>query len=473
MNFKCKQKSSLIIVGNGKCGVAVIRVSGDKTRSVLRHMINSELPPKPRYAALKKIHHPTTKVLIDNGLVLFFESPKSFTGEDCAEFQIHGGIAVVSALLDALSHIEDCRPAEPGEFTKRAFFNGKLDLTEVEGLADLIHAETEQQRRQAIAQADGHLSRLYGKWRSQLVKSIAHIEAYIDFSEDENIEDDVVARVKGTLSSLTSEIVKHLDDGRKGERLRDGVKMAIIGDTNVGKSSLMNVLVRRDVSIVTSIEGTTRDIIETHFDIGGYPVIVADTAGLRQSTDIVESEGIARAKRYAAHADLIILMIDGVKLTSNENFNVHEFRANYLRHLGFIESALDTAKVLIVVNKMDVMDEVMVARLQRENILVISCLKSLHIDRVVDELTSALVELCGNPSVESTILSHARHRFYIEEMLKHLQHFNDEFQHCQEQDFAILVQSLRSAVRCVGRITGEIRTDDILDVIFRDFCIGK
>lgn len=477
INLSKKNVNKKIVIfffsGSGMCGVSVIRVSGDKTRKVIQQMTNSE-PPKPRYAALKKIYDPKTKVLIDNGLILFFESPKSFTGEDCVEFQIHGGQAVISALLNALSKIEDCRPATPGEFTKRAFYNGKLDLTEVEGLADLIHAETEYQRRQAISQADGHLSRLYCKWRSQLVRSIAHIEAYIDFSEDENIEDDVLDTVKNELERLTVEIEKHLTDGRKGERLREGVKMAIIGDTNVGKSSLMNLLVQRDVSIVTSIEGTTRDIIETHFDFGGYPVVVADTAGLRQSKDIVESEGIARAKKYAAHADLIILLIDGKKLTSGENFNVQRFRENYLRHLGFSENAFsDNAKVLTIVNKIDVMNNEMLSCLERQNVLSISCLKSLNIERVIEEIEKMLEELCGNPSVESPILSHARHRFFLDECVKHLHQFNEEFQRCHDQDFAILVQSLRNSVRCIGKITGEIRTDDILDVIFKDFCIGK
>lgn len=428
---------------------------------------------KPRYASLRKIFDPSTKVLIDNGLVIFFKSPKSFTGEDCVEFQVHGGNAVVTALLNALSKIEGCRPAEPGEFTKRAFFNRKLDLTEVEGLADLIHAETEFQRRQAIAQADGHLSKLYGKWREMLVRNIAHIEAFIDFSEDENIEDNVLDNVREQLEKLTVEIEEHLDDGRMGERLRDGVKMAIIGDTNVGKSSLMNLLVRRDVSIVTNVEGTTRDIIETPFDLGGYPVIIADTAGLRKSGDIVENEGITRAKKYASNADLVILMIDGEKLTLEDFKNHHEFRENYLRRLGFAENSFNDVKMISVVNKIDRMNGEMLDCLERQKILTISCTKHLNIDKVIDEVRRNLEVLCGNPSIESPTLSHARHRFYLEECLQHLHHFNERFHPKQEQDFAILVQSLRNSIRCIGRVTGEIRTDDILDVIFKDFCIGK
>lgn len=450
----------------------MIRVSGEKTKEVVKFLTGSETLT-PRYASLKKIYDPTTKILIDNGLVIFFESPKSFTGEDCVEFQVHGGNAVVTALLNAISKIEGCRPAQPGEFTKRAFFNGKMDLTAVEGLADLIHAETEFQRRQAILQADGHLSKLYGRWRQSLVRIIAHIEAFIDFSEDENIEDDVLDGVQKQLEIVTKEIKEHLEDGRMGERLRDGVKMAIIGDTNVGKSSLMNLLVRRDVSIVTNIEGTTRDIIETPFDIGGYLVIIADTAGLRQAAgDVIESEGITRAKKYASNADLVILMIDGEKLTP-ENFNHHKFRENYLRHLGFGENAFSDVKMISVVNKIDTMNDEMLNCLKRQNILSISCTKHSNIDKVIDEVRRNLEELCGNPSVESPTLSHARHRFYLEECLRHLHHFNEHFNPQLEQDFAILVQSLRNSVRCIGRVTGEIRTDDILDVIFKDFCIGK
>jgi tRNA modification GTPase len=463
---------TLINIGNGKCGVAVIRVSGEKTREIVKSLTGSD-KLKARYASLKKIFDPSTKVLIDNGLVLFFESPRSFTGEDCCEFQVHGGNAVVTALLNALSKIEGCRPAEPGEFTKRAFYNGKMDLTEVEGLADLIHAETEFQRRQAITQADGHLSKLYGKWREKLIRNIAHIEAFIDFSEDENIEDNVLDNVQEQLVNLTIEIEKHLADGRKGERLRDGVKMAIIGDTNVGKSSLMNLLVRRDVSIVTNVEGTTRDIIETPYDIGGYPIILADTAGLRKSDDIVESEGIARAKKYASNADLVIVMIDGEKLSLESLNHHHEFCENYLRRLGFEENAFDDVKMISIVNKIDKMNDEMLDCLKRQKILSVSCTKHLNIDKVIDEVRRNLEELCGNPNSESPTLSHARHRFYLEECLKYLHHFNESFHPEQEQDFAILVQSLRNSIRCIGRVTGEIRTDDILDVIFKDFCIGK
>lgn len=381
----------------------------------------------------------------------------------------------MSALLKALSSVKGLRPAEPGEFTRRAFFNGKMDLTEVEGLADLIHAETEFQRRQALIQADGHLSKLYKKWRAQLIKSIAHVEAYIDFSEDDNIEDGVLEVMHGDLKTLENEIEQHLNDGRMGERLREGVRMVILGETNVGKSSLMNILVQRDVSIVTDIEGTTRDIIESHYDINGYPVIISDTAGLRESKDVVESEGISRAKKCAMNADLLLLLIDGQKLEQHfkcdEKIDLEKYQEEYLRRLK-LESGVER-NILRVVNKVDLMSPQRRQELESANVLAISCTKSINVQKVVEEITSNLKQLCGDPSSESPVLSHARHRHFLTECLTNIQRFLENYKPNSEQDLAILVQDLRHAVRSIGRITGEICTEDVLDVIFRDFCIGK
>lgn len=451
----------------------MIRVSGENTKQALRALTGSDTY-KPRVATLRQIRDPANQILIDNGLILYFNSPKSFTGEDSCEFQVHGGPAVVSALLNALSKVEGLRPAEPGEFTKRAFYNGKMDLTEVEGLADLIHAETEFQRRQAIIQADGHLSRLYKKWRKQLIRNIAYMEAYIDFSEDENIEDNILETLREELVTLGHEIQQHLVDGRLGERLREGVKMVILGDTNVGKSSLMNILVQRDVSIVTEVEGTTRDVIESHYDINGYPVIIADTAGLRKSDDIVETEGISRAKKCATNADLVILMIDGHKLMKYfDNISVDEYKKSYLSRLGLNDEIMENSRVLTIVNKVDLMTDKHKRKLSEEGFLGISCKTLVRIDEVVVELTKHLKELCGDPSAESPVLSHARHRHYLQSCLRHIEEFLENFDPSNEQDFAILVQHLRNAVRSIGKITGEVRTDDVLDVIFKDFCIGK
>jgi tRNA modification GTPase TrmE len=259
---------NLINLGQGKCGVAVIRVSGEKTKLVLKRLTGTDIF-KERHATLKRIRNPMNNEAIDTGIVMYFKGPKSFTGEDSAEFQVHGSTAVVSAILDALSSIEGVRLSRPGEFTKRSFLNGKMDLTECEAVADLINSETEFQRKQALIQADGHLSKLFNTWRKRLIKNVAHIEAYIDFSEDENIEDDVLHNVIKDLRELETEIRNHLNDGRKGEKLRDGVRLVLCGKVNAGKSSLMNHLVQKDISIVTEVSGTTRDIIKTSIDING------------------------------------------------------------------------------------------------------------------------------------------------------------------------------------------------------------
>lgn len=446
-------------------------MSGENTKDALKSLTGSD-SYKPRFATLKQIKDPATLDVIDNGLILFFNAPKSFTGEDSCEFQVHGGPAVVAALLSALSKVKGLRPAEPGEFTKRAFYNGKMDLTEVEGLADLIHAETEQQRRQALIQADGHLSKLYKKWRTRLIRCIAHIEAYIDFSEDENIEDDVLSTMQSELNQLHREIRQHLLDGRKGERLRDGVKMVILGETNVGKSSLMNLLIQRDISIVTNIEGTTRDLVESHYDINGYPVLIADTAGLRESKDIVETEGINRARKYAANADLIVLVMDAQKLEKSK-INLDDYQQMYLNQLGLENQQIDRSKILPLVNKIDLVSESTRRQLEECQTLAISCTNSINVTKAVEEITNCLKQLCGEPTSESPTLSQSRHRHYLKECSNHIEAFLESFDPSNEQDFAILVQNLRNAVRSIGKISGEVLVDDVLDVIFKDFCIGK
>lgn len=352
--------------------------------------------------------------------------------------------------------------------------NGKIDLVEAEGIADLIHAETELQRKQAIIQAEGHLSNLYHGWKNKLIRNIAHVEAYIDFSEDENIEDNILQIAQKELYELKEEIQQHLVDGRMGERLRDGIRMVILGDTNVGKSSLMNQLTQKDVSIVTSQEGTTRDIIQSNFDISGYPVILMDTAGLRQSHDIVESEGVRRAKKCAVIADLIMLVIDGYKMEKffdGKSIDLEQYTKKYLDKLGLHDEILNGRRLMTIVNKIDLMSEHGREQLEDQHSLAISCTKFLGIYDVITEITEHLRELCGNPSAENPQLSQQRHRLFIQECHNHLSNFLEHYN--PEQDLTILVQDLRKAARSIGKITGEVRTDDILDVIFRDFCIGK
>jgi tRNA modification GTPase len=275
-----------------------------------------------------------------------------------------------------------------------------------------------------------------------------------------------------SLNELRTEIQQHLVDGRKGERLRDGVKMVILGDTNVGKSSLMNLLVQRDVSIVTDIEGTTRDVVESHFDIGGFPVVISDTAGLRKSNDVVESEGISRAKKCAATADLVILVIDGSKLPNCfEDFQ--SYREKYLKSLGLDQDRLLDRQTLTVVNKVDLLNTQQQKHLEASDILAISCTKSINVDAVLSKITENLATLCGNPRSESPVLSHARHRHFLQECLQNIDNYLENFDSSREYDFAILVEDLRCAVRSIGRITGEVQVDEILDVVFKDFCVGK
>lgn len=428
---------------------------------------------KPRYATLKALKDHNGD-LIDNGLVLYFPAPKSLTGEDCCEFQVHGGISVVSDLLDSINKIKGTRLSEPGEFSKRAFLNGKMDLIEAEGIADLIHAETELQRKQALIQAEGHLTRLYQAWKTKLVRNIAHVEAFIDFAEDEHIEENVLQSVQQEVEELRQEVNQHLIDGRMGERLRDGVRMTIVGDTNVGKSSLMNHLVQKDISIVTEIAGTTRDVIETNFEINGYPVILMDTAGLRKSDDIVECEGIKRAKKCAALSDLLILVIDGSKMEEYFHGNpvdMDHYKWMYLEKLGLENEILKGKRIMTIVNKIDLMTEKGKLMLTKLGALGISCTNVYRINDVVSQITNHLEKLCGHPSAENPQMSHQRHRFHVQECLYHIERFLVEFG--PDKDLAILVQDLRSAVRSIGRITGEVKTEEILDVIFKDFCIGK
>lgn len=352
--------------------------------------------PKPRFAYLRKLWHPKTDELIDKGLLLWFPGPHSFTGEDACEFQVHGGPAVIAAVLDALASMDgrssgEFRFARPGEFTKRAFSAGKLDLTEVEGLADLIHAETEQQRKQALLQASGSLSKLYCGWRQRLLRCIAHIEAYIDFAEDQHIDDTVLQEIDQQLHTLELDIAAHLNDGRRGEILRNGVHAAIIGAPNVGKSSFMNSICGRSVSIVTSIEGTTRDVIEAPFNVGGYPIVFADTAGLRtQTVDMIESEGIERAVSCAETCDVMLLLIDA-RMLVEFGCDLEECRKAYLGQLN-IEVVAATKPILTVINKVDLLESGGTEMVESagENVAFVSCKTGLGISIATAKLVKQL-----------------------------------------------------------------------------------
>lgn len=396
-------------LGVGKCGVAVIRVSGSQTQTAIESLTrtptfnksksnnqNVERCIRPRYAHLRNFYHPRTNEVIDRGLLLWFPAPKSFTGEDCCEFQVHGGPAVVSAMYDALNTLESVRPANPGEFTKRAFWSSKLDLTEVEGLADLIHAETEVQRKQALLQASGSLSKLYAQWRAKIVRAIAHVEAYIDFAEDENIEPDTLVKTHGELRALINDMQDFVKDARRGQMRQYGVKMVILGEPNVGKSSFMNHICREPISIVANIAGTTRDIIEKSFNIAGYPVLIADTAGLRSHTnDSIELEGMSRATNYAKSADLVILMIDALKLRASD-FDIDRCKGEYIKEIGLEkEHYILDKKTILIVNKIDLleMDDVTSEKGSTEDLVWISCKKESGIGQAMQIIEKHLKAL--------------------------------------------------------------------------------
>ncbi|XP_005096541.1 tRNA modification GTPase GTPBP3, mitochondrial [Aplysia californica] len=481
--------------GAGKCGVAVIRLSGSKSSYALKQLCGKVT--KPRTASLCKLMNPQTQELLDRALVLWFPGPKSFTGEDCAELHIHGGPAVVSAVLTALGSLSGLTPALPGEFSKRAFANGKLDLTEVEGLGDLIHAETEAQRKQALRQMEGDLNQLYTGWRTGLIKSLANVEAFIDFSEEENIEDDVIELVTTSVMKIQTEMEAHLRDSRKGERLRDGVHAVILGEPNVGKSSLLNFLCQRPAAIVSPLAGTTRDVVETALNIAGYPVLISDTAGLRESCDVIEKEGISRALDRAEKADLKILVLDfevhGANLSNvdfptflssylsdmrlyQNNFreadSVHDSPSNSDQSLSFDQVPEDSWEVLVVVNKSDlarVSDLKQVSQHASGSVCFVSCKTGQGLDRFLHVLAGRIKDLCGDPLTSSSSLTQTRHRHHLSRCKQHL----EDFHNLLSYDVVIAAEKLRRATRELALITGAVSTEDVLDVIFRDFCIGK
>lgn len=430
----------------GRSGVAVIRVSGPEAGAAVRRLTGRE-PPAPRRAVLRRLVNGSGAVL-DEGLVLWFPGPASFTGEDVAELHLHGGPAVVAATVDALGDCPGLRPAEPGEFTRRAFENGKLDLTAAEGLADLVGAETEAQRRQALRQMQGELGRLYDGWRERLIAALAEAEAAIDFP-DEDLPAELQERVGERISGVCEEIEQHLADNRRGERLREGVSIALIGAPNAGKSSLLNRLARRDAAIVSATAGTTRDVIEVHLDLGGYPVIVADTAGLRAARDEIEAEGVRRALDRAAAADLKIALFDAQR---------------------WPELDAETVKLLDgdsipVLNKIDLRPVAEGVRIGGRPALRLSALTGEGIAAFLEAVTEAVAERIGAGGTPP--LTRVRHRRALEDC-------RDALRRAGTAALPELAaEDLRLAVTALGRITGRVDVEEVLDRIFREFCIGK
>ena len=429
-----------------KAGITVIRISGPNTKYAIE-CLGSNVG-QPRFAKLAKIFHPQTKNLIDECVTIYYQEPASFTGEDIVEMNIHGGRAVLDLTLDALSKIQGLRVAEPGEFSKRRFMNGKMDLTQAEGLMDLINAETEAQHKQALKQLAGELGSLYESWRAQLLKLMSLIEAYIDFP-DEDLPADIIKNITKQVSFLNTEITDHLSDNQKGEKLREGFYIAIIGETNVGKSSLMNALAKRDVAIVSDIAGTTRDIIEIRLNIAGYLVTIADTAGLRTSNDFLEKEGINRTLDRAKNADLKILVLDAEKY--------HHTPQELLD--------LINENTVIVINKIDLFDEVKLSKIINRKAILISAKNGTGLNNLLQEINEYVLNFFS--ITDAPLITRQRHRENLERCKTCLEMFN------LEKDIELAAEDLRLASRYLSSLTGKIDVESVLGEIFSNFCIGK
>ncbi|XP_054937992.1 tRNA modification GTPase GTPBP3, mitochondrial isoform X1 [Physeter macrocephalus] len=451
--------------GQGRCGIAVIRTSGPASGQALRSLTAPRDLPPARKACLRLLSDPRSGEPLDRALVLWFPGPQSFTGEDCAEFHVHGGPAVVSGVLQALGSVPGLRPAEAGEFTRRAFAHGKLSLTEVEGLADLIHAETEAQRRQALRQLDGELNHLCRGWAETLTKALAHVEAYIDFGEDDNLEEGVLDQADSEVRELEVALGAHLRDARRGQRLRSGAHAVVVGPPNAGKSSLVNLLSRKPVSIVSPEPGTTRDVLETPVDLAGFPVLLSDTAGLREGVGPVEQEGVRRAQKRLEQADLILAVLDASDLASPSSCN---FLDTVVIPAGAGSPNGSNQRLLLVLNKSDLLpaggpDP----SPDLPPHLLLSCLTGDGLDGLLEALRKELAALCGDPSTDPPLLTRARHQHHLQGCLDALGHYK------QAKDLALAAEALRVARGHLTRITGGGGAEEILDIIFRDFCVGK
>ena len=427
----------------GRSGVAVIRISGPQARAALEALTRRDLP-KPRVATLRRLRDADDEP-IDDALALWFPAPHSFTGEDVAELHLHGGPAVIAAALAVLGAQDGLRLAEPGEFTRRAFDHDKLDLAQVEGIADLIAAETEMQRRQALRQAEGALSRRLEAWRTDLTRVLARLEAYIDFP-DEDLPQQLLASIEAELGQIGRTLATELA-GHAAERLRDGLTIAILGAPNVGKSSIINKLAQREAAIVSSIAGTTRDVIEVRMDIAGYPVTLADTAGLRQTADEIEQEGVRRALARAEHADIKLLVFDGGQWPTVD---------------------AETAKLIdegsiCVLNKADLLREPEPVAIAGRAALKLSCRTGLGLEALIEAITAAAKGAMSG----GEMLTRARHRAAVSEAKAALDRAR------AAQALELKAEDLRLAVRAIGRIAGRIDVEDVLDLIFKEFCIGK
>tara|TARA_Y100000591_G_scaffold237740_1_gene208453 strand:+ start:2914 stop:4245 length:1332 start_codon:yes stop_codon:yes gene_type:complete len=435
--------------GPGVSGVAIIRISGSESEGVIKSLTGKELP-SPRLATLRKINNINTSELIDEGIIIWFPGPESYTGEDMAEIHVHGGKAVVVAVQKEISKIKNCRLAEPGEFTKIAFQNGKINLLKAESIADLISAETEIQRLQAVKIMNGKSSKKFNHLREKLLKILSFVEAQIDFPEDD-LPDENLNKIKKDSLEVQREIKKILNDQNIGEIIREGFKIAIVGPTNAGKSSLLNNLANREVAIVSEIAGTTRDVVEVHLNIDGYPVILSDTAGIRESKDEIEKRGIRLSLKKAEKADLKLVVVDA----KNIDFN------------AFLNDLLKNDAILVV-NKSDLIREKLDSKILKFNHVLISLKDNLNIDSLILKIKNSLKNKFITD--EDILITRERHRNHLVQCADHLENFLDKN---DKKDFDKGAEDLRLATRHLGMIVGKVDVEEILGSIFNDFCIGK
>ena len=434
--------------GTGPCGIAIIRLSGPDTFKICK-LISNQKRIKENYINLCKFIDPSNGAIIDpEALLLWFPKPNSFTGDDLAEFHIHGSNAVISYFLKVLSDQDNCRLAEPGEFTKIAFQNNKIDLLKAESIGDLIHSETELQRKQAVNIVNGNASKYYEELRKKLIKSLSFIEAKIDFDE-EDLPENVLKEAQKSIKDIYKDIRRIIDDNQIGEKIRDGFRVSIVGETNVGKSSLLNLLSKRDVAIVSDEAGTTRDVIETYLNLEGFPVILADTAGIREAKNDIEKKGISLALNKFKEADLNIVVVDNSnKIISDK-----------------IKSMINK-ETIVLLNKSDVQSK------ENHNFDVDTVLASVKDNKNIDKLINLIKQKLNKKfsSKNSALITRERHRVKLNECLKEIDKF---LKKDQIKDLELAAEDLRMATRHLGGIVGKVDVEEILGSIFKDFCIGK
>ncbi len=435
--------------GRGPSGIAIVRLSGNETYKISQQ-ITKQAKLKSREINFCKFYNPINDELIDEGLLLLFPAPNSFTGEDLVEFHIHGSNAIISFFLKVLSEQQNCRMAEPGEFTKLAFHNNKMDLLEAESLGDLLNAETDLQRKQAIKMIHGNTSNYYNSLREKLIKSLSYIEAKIDFAEDD-ISEDILRKVRITIKEAYKDIKNILEDQKIGQKIREGFRVSIVGDVNVGKSSLLNLLSKRDAAIVSEHQGTTRDVVETFLNINGYPIILSDTAGIRMTNNKVEKEGIKRAIKEANKADLILIILDATKQKISKDIK-----------------KLMNKDCIIVHNKIDLLKKNLKKISIKQSQVSISVKKNKNIDKLTSLIKKNLSEKFVKK--DNILVTRERHRQKLTSAAKEIEKF---LKKDQKKEIETAAEDLRMATRHLGSIVGKIDVEEILGSIFEDFCIGK